>query len=122
MQKTEPLLYHIHDLVHMDCMGQLISVQNYCQKKFAEEDFFVRGLLDKELNSDLCVFSSQSLLTWEFPSSGKYKCDASSETICLKLKTVFAKTLPVFKSFYTREGADKVLTCYYGRSDPSLFD
>jgi hypothetical protein len=113
MKGQDVLLARSHDLVNVDCMGEVFPVTAFCEKEFKEVDYLVRGFTDKDTQKAYCIFSSQAILKWECPTKGLFNCEVQAKTECQNLKPIYATSLDVFKAYYSEEGPDKILNCIY---------
>ena len=113
MTGKDVILAVFHDLVHVDCMGSLYPVTQFCKKQFTDVNHLVRGFADKQSQRAYCIFSSQAILKWDCPTEGIFNCQLSAKDECENLKPIYANSLEVFKSYYANEGPDKILNCIF---------
>jgi hypothetical protein len=106
--KKDSSLVSAQNQLYLDCMGQSVSAQEFCLKKFHGDDNFVRAFLDDEDKKVVCQFASKAELTYNC-EKGESKYCKKAERGCDSLRLIFA----AHKKLYHAADLDEHIKCFY---------
>lgn len=99
------------DPIHLDCMGEKVSVKDFCLKKINKEQF-IRGYINSKLNEVACEMGSEAFLSIGCDKRDKHYCQNPIEG-CRKLNKIFAYSHTLNHHSFNEKDVDNVLNCYY---------
>lgn len=106
----------------LNCMGEDVSIVEFCEEKFKNDSDYTRAYLDKNNNQVICQKAKRVVL--------KYKCSRNSVssfcidaiTGCQQIKKILAHNLDtIHKSLIKRDDGSRDLNCYF-ENDIALND
>jgi hypothetical protein len=108
------LLVEPIDPLHLDCMGNRISVKKFCLKKLGGEkkERFLRGYINKKLGEVVCEMGDEALVSIGCDKRDKHFCKEPAKG-CAKLKKVYAHAHEVDYHSFIKKDVDNVLNCYF---------
>ena len=111
---SHPIIIEEKGPAILDCMGSEVNVGEFCQKKFADDKRFLRGIVLAKDKKVLCQFGNEAVL--------KLNCNKEKEKIfcqdsrqgCLQLKNLYAFNLELVHHSLVEEVFNKKnISCYY---------
>ncbi len=105
--KKDPTIIEAKNQVYLDCMGEMVSSQEFCHQKFQDEKNYVRAFVDQSEKKVVCQFAKSAELTFSCADS-KTHCSESEKT-CDSLRMVFAAN----KKLYHASDLKGQVKCYY---------
>ena len=108
------LLVEVIDPLHVDCMGNKISVKSFCLKKLEKDqkDKFLRGYINTKLGEVVCEMGNEALVSIGCDKRDKHFCKEPAKG-CSKLKNVYAYAHEVDYHSFIKKDVDNVLNCYF---------
>lgn len=106
--KKDSTLVEAKNQLYLDCMGQVVSTQEFCHKKFASEKDFVRAFIDTEDHKVVCQFAQRAELT--------YNCESGESKYCKNVSRgceMFRKVFAANKKIYHAADLNEQMKCYY---------
>jgi len=115
----ELLLIEVVDALHLDCMGEKVSVKDFClQNKDKAKGSLLRGYVNQKLNEVTCQYGSSAFVSIACDKRDKYLC-AKPKLGCERLNKVYALSHELFEYSFIEKDVDNVLNCMYQRKDIS---
>ncbi len=112
----DSLLLEAVDNHRLDCMGQIVKVGPFCQRKMAKNKFFTRGYINRKMGEVICEAGAQVRLKIECDErDGKY-CH-SPKSGCDRLKSLFASRHDLNHFSVDSFDKKKVLNCHFSAQD-----
>lgn len=100
----------------LDCMGKKISIRTFCEKKMAEDPYYLRAYIDQENKEVVCHSGKTVVLKYLCARTRDKKyCDLTAKSSCEQMQELLAKRLDMVHSSFTKnEKGIKQLNCYFG--------
>lgn len=119
MGHKENLLVEAKNSNQIDCMGRVVEIADFCEKKYPlEKDgqklFLTKASIGMATKRGYCERGEAVLLRLNCESDHKSFC-TSAKSGCEKLGKVFARQLPAIES--TKVG--QILRCFYSAPEES---
>ena len=100
----------------LDCMGEVLDVIAFCDKKEAANPYFTRAVVDKEKEAVKCQSAKRVIIKWQCEGKQDRYCK-DVEIGCFLFKEKLARRLKIVHQSLTDE---KVLNCYFGIPNNSI--
>jgi hypothetical protein len=115
MVAHESPLIEVVSGTELDCMGKKISVAEFCDKELAQDPYYLRAYIDKDLEQVICHSGKKVLFKYQCVKlAEKHLCEASAKLSCLLIKEKLAKRLDLIHSSHTQNPKGiKELNCYF---------
>lgn len=114
--KKESLLIEGKGLHHISCMGEIISILDFCQKSMSKIEIgnrrLLRGYFDEKTNSAICEAGSSAVLTFHCSNKNSKFCHNPKKE-CQELKKIYAANLNVEMFSVIPEDEGNKLKCYF---------
>jgi hypothetical protein len=112
LTKRDSPLISEHSLTELDCMGKIIKVGDFCDKKTMDDPYYIRGLVDKTQKKVICKSAKRVHMKYECKNSYDRFCQ-EAELGCYLLQELFAKRLKTSHATLLTEGKSKILSCHF---------
>ncbi len=123
MGKKHSLLVSPKPPAHLDCMGEVVSLSEFCQKVHINKRFpLMRGVIDPVSNQVACESGEALTLSLRCHEGNDRYCKGA-EAGCTELKSIFAFGLDLTHSSMLIDRGDQLLNCYFSKkseTDESL--
>lgn len=108
------LLVEVLDPLHIDCMGNKVSVKDFCLKKLddSQKEKFLRGYVNSKLGEVACEMGDEALVSIGCDKRDKNFCKEPAVG-CSRLKKIYAHAHEVDYHSFIKKDVDDVLNCYF---------
>ena len=108
----ESPLISAQSMTQLDCMGMIIKVGDFCDKKTQDDPYYIRGLVDKTQKRVICKSAKRVHMKYECENVQDRFCQ-EAELGCYLLQELFAKRLKTSHATILPEGKSKILSCHF---------
>lgn len=104
------------NVMHMDCMGELVNIKDFCLKENPSKHF-LRGYINEKMKEVVCTRGSSALLSIACDKRDKIYCK-EPKSGCERLNKVYASAHELEYHTLIKKDVDDVLNCYYKVAAP----
>ncbi len=114
MEKNHLVLIGAASTWQIDCMGDVVSVFDFCKRKISQKRIFLRGYVNQKDNEVICETGKTVYLSLACDKRHKGLCVKPLES-CRKLNQIYAQELELVHHSLIPKDIDDALNCYYAR-------
>ena len=105
------LIVEPKNVMHMDCMGSIVNIKEFCLTVSPKKSF-LRGYINKKMNEVVCMRGKAAFLSMGCDKRDKSYCEKPQKG-CQKLKQIYAYSHELDYHTLIEKDVDNVLNCYF---------
>jgi len=111
MGHKDLLLVEPKNVMHMDCMGEIVNIKEFCAQVTPKEDF-LRGYINLKMKEVVCTRGKAAFLSIACDKRDKVYCEKPKEG-CERLNKVYAAGHELEYHTFIEKDVDNVLNCFF---------
>lgn len=116
MGHKELLLVAPKNVMHMDCMGKIVNITDFCLKVGPQKNF-LRGYINEKMKEVVCTRGKSAFLSIGCDKRDKVYCEEPLEG-CKRLNKVYASSHVLGYHAFIEKDVDNVLNCFFQEPAP----
>lgn len=112
------LLVEPKNVMHMDCMGEVVNIRSFCQRVSPKETF-LRGYINEKMKEVVCMHGKSAFLSIGCDKRDKVYCESPKEG-CLRLNRIYAYSHQLEYHSFIEKDVDNVLNCHFQKKTTKL--
>ncbi len=110
------LIVEPKNIMHMDCMGEIVNIKEFCLKENPSKNF-LRGYINEKMNEVVCTRGKSAFLSIACDKRDKVYCK-DPKLGCNKLNKVYAASHVLGYHTFLEKDVDNVLNCFFQVAAP----
>lgn len=112
LTKRDSPLITANSVSKLDCMGTVVDVGKFCDKKTQADPYYIRAVVLKESKQVVCKSAKRVQIKYECASKHDKLCE-DKEIGCYLLQEQLAKRLKTAHASIIKNGKKRYLNCHY---------